>query len=85
MLPMTRNKKGKSCKNCVWFYLDHADPISPGCASCALGQNPTEVPCGHYSEKKDVQEESASKQPVAKEDDVDINIPWAIETFIDMN
>lgn len=82
---MNRNKKDKSCKNCVWFYLNHADPISPGCASCALGQNPTEVPCGHYSEKKDVRREPDRKHLTDKEDDADINIPWAIETFIDMN
>ena len=82
---MNQNKKGKSCKNCIWFYLDHADPISPGCAACAFGQNPTEVPCGHYSEKKDDCREPTSKHLANKEDDVDINIPWAIETFIDMN
>lgn len=82
---MNQNKKGKSCKNCIWFYLDHADPISPGCAACAFGQNPTEVPCGHYSEKKDDRKEFASKQLMDKGDDFDINIPWAMETFIDMN
>lgn len=77
--------QSKECKNCVWFYLDHSDPISSGCASCALGQNPTEVPCGHYSEKKDACLESTSKHLANKGDADDINIPWAIETFLGMN
>lgn len=77
--------QSKECKNCVWFYLDHSDPIDPGCASCAFGQNPTAVPCGHYSEKKDDRKEPVRKQLTSKEDDAEINIHWAIETFFDMN
>lgn len=75
----------RRCSNCSFYFKDSSDIISPECDACALGQNPTAVPCGHYSEKKDDRKESARKHPVTKEDDADINIPWAIETFIDMN
>lgn len=48
-------------------------------------KNPTAIPCGNYSEKKDDRKEPARKQPATKEDDFDINIPWAMETFLGMN
>ena len=86
----------RKCSDCTFYFKDSSDTISPGCASCALGQNPTEVPCGHYSKKKDNLKESASKRIVKKdnlkesaskrlvnkEDESDINIPWAMETFL---
>jgi hypothetical protein len=78
------------CSDCSFYFKDHSDIISPGCDACALGQNPTAVPCGHYSEKEDDHKEPdrkghARKQLAAKEDDADINIPWAMETFLGMN
>jgi hypothetical protein len=39
----------KSCKTCTWYFEDSSDPINPGKSACSLGQNPTAVPCGHWS------------------------------------
>lgn len=80
----------RKCSNCAFYFKDSSDIISPGCDACALGQNPTAVPCGHYSEKKDDHKEPdrkghARKHLAAKEDDEEINIPWAMETFLGMN
>ena len=75
----------RKCSNCSFYFKDSSDIISPGCDACALGQNPTAVPCGHYSEKNDGHKEHACKHLTAKEDDAEINIPWAMETFLDMN
>lgn len=43
----TNNRK---CSDCSFYFKDYSDPISPGCDACVLGQNPTAVPCGFYSE-----------------------------------
>ena len=44
---LTHNRK---CSDCSFYFKDYSDIISPGCDACVLGQNPTAVPCGFYSE-----------------------------------
>jgi protein-arginine kinase activator protein McsA len=46
---VTEQDTGRKCSNCSFYFKDSSDIISPGCDACALGQNPTAVPCGHYS------------------------------------
>lgn len=49
------------CSDCTFYFKDHSDPISPGCDACIIGQNPTGVPCGFYSERsgEDVEKEES--------------------------